>query len=304
MPIPKFQSIILPLLKFASDGKEHSIREAIDHLADVFGLSAKERNELLPSGQRARFDMRVGWARAYLKQSDLLEPTRRGYFCITQRGKDVLKQNPAEINVKFLEPFSEFIEFRSRSRKDKTPQSVADICEFETQSPNEAIEEAYQKVRNNLAQELLAQIMRCSPAFFERIVVQLLVRMGYGGSLKDAGKAIGRSGDDGIDGIIREDRLGLEIIYIQAKRWNAPVGRPEVQKFVGALQGQRARKGILITTATFTNDAREYASRIDNKVVLIDGTELAQFMIDYDLGVSKVASYEVKRIDSDFFSEE
>jgi len=304
MPMPKPQNITLPLLGFASDGKEHSLREAIDNLADAFDLPANERNELLPSGQRAVFDNRVGWACAYLKQSGILQSTRRGYFCITQRGRDVLQENPPEINMKFLEQFPEFKEFRSRSRKDQTSQPGADSIEFGAQTPNEAIEDAYQKMRGDLAQDLLARVMGCSPAFFERIVVQLLVRMGYGGSLKDAGNAVGQSGDEGIDGIIKEDRLGLEIVYIQAKRWQQPVGRPEVQKFVGALQGQRARKGVFITTSSFSNEARDYASRIDNKVVLIDGAELAHFMIDFDLGVSRIAAYEIKRIDSDFFSEE
>lgn len=303
MPIPKSQDITLPLLKFASEGKEHHIREAIDHLADVLGLSEEELKELLPSGHDVIFGNRVKWALKYMREACILESTRRGFFHITQRGKEVLKQNPDGINVKFLDQFPEFIAFRKRSRKPETAQSAIDISELDI-PPTEAIEEAYQKIRNHLAGDLLDRVMNCSPSFFERLVVQLLVRMGYGGSIKDAGEAIGRMGDEGIDGIIKEDRLGLESIYIQAKRWQAPIGRPDVQRFVGALQGQRARKGVFITTSTFTSDAREYASRIDTKVVLIDGAELARFMIDYDLGVSKAEIYEVKRVDSDFFGEE
>lgn len=301
MAIPDYQSIMLPLLKFAADGPEHSLREAIEGLAEKFGLADTERKELLPSGQQPTFDNRVAWARTYMSKAGLLEATRRGYFRITQRGKDVLVKSPSKINVKFLEQFPEFIEFRSKRReRDETTESI----ETENlQTPGELLETAYQKLREDLSAELLKIVKECSAAFFERLVIDLLVRMGYGGTRKEAGKAIGRSGDEGIDGIINEDRLGLDVVYIQAKRWQGPVGRPEIQKFAGALQGHRARKGIFITTSSFTKDAEDYVDKIDSKIVLIDGEQLAQLMIDHNVGVAPVGSYETKRIDSDYFIE-
>ncbi|MDZ7314763.1 MAG: restriction endonuclease [candidate division KSB1 bacterium] len=302
MTIPDYQSIMLPLLRFAGDGGEHSLRETIEALADEFRLTDEERSRLLPSGQQAFFDNRVGWARTYLKKAGLLETTRRGYYRITERGKQVLRQKPAKIDTAFLLQFPEFGEFIKTSRiGSNEPQ---DKQGEETQTPEEMIETAYQKLRQGLASELLQLIKDRSPAFFERLVIDLLVRMGYGGTRKDAGEAIGRTGDGGIDGIIKEDRLGLDIVYVQAKRWESAVGRPEIQKFAGALQGQRARKGIFITTSSFTQDALDYVARIDSKIVLIDGDMLAQLMIDHNVGVTTVASYELKRIDSDYFTEE
>ena len=303
MSIPDFQSIMLPLLKFIGDGKEYSLRETIEALAGEFELTEGERKRLLPSGQQTVFDNRVGWARTYMKKASLLKTTRRGYFQITERGQDILKQNPPAINTVYLRQFPEFIEFQKpkphKAKKSET-QEVSEI-----QTPEEEIEDAYQAIRQGLATELLQTIKDLSPAFFERLVIDLLVKMGYGGTRKDAGEAVGRSGDGGIDGIIKEDRLGLDIIYIQAKRWDgAVVGRPEIQKFAGALQGQRARKGIFITTSTFTKAAQEYAARIDSKIILIDGNRLAQLMIDYNIGVASVASYELKRMDSGYFTEE
>lgn len=306
MAIPDFQTVMLPLLQFAGDAKEHSTREAVDSLADSFGLSIAERNELLPSGQQPTFTNRVLWSVTYLKKACLLTATRRSHFRITDRGETVLAGRPGRVDVKFLEQFPEFVEFRY---KRNTPESkpaleVASIDEPDEQTPEEAIEIAYQRLRDGLAIDVVQQIMSCSPAFFERLVVDLLLRMGYGGTRKDAGEAVGRSGDGGIDGIIKEDRLGLDVIYIQAKRWEGTVGRPEIQKFVGALQGQRARKGIFITTSTFTADAVQYASFIDTKVVLIDGDMLARLMIDNGVGVTPSASYEIKKIDTDCFLEE
>jgi restriction system protein len=299
MAIPDYQSIMLPLLKLAGDRKEHSLREAIEALADEFKLTDEERKELLPSGRQATFDNRVGWARTYMKKAGLLESMKRGYFEITERGLDVLRQNPREIDNAFLRQFPEFIEFQTPQDKKRIEQDVGD-----TQTPEEEIEAAYQGVRQELTTELLQTIKSCSPSFFEHLVVDLLVKMGYGGTRKDAGQAIGGSGDGGIDGIIKEDRLGLDIVYIQAKRWDSPVGRPEIQKFAGALQGQRARKGIFITTSAFTQSAQDYVSRIDSKIVLIDGDTLAQLMIDYNIGVTTVTSYELKRVDTDYFTEE
>lgn len=302
MAIPDYQSMMLPLLRFMGDGKEHSLRESIDTLADKFALNDEERRHMLPSGQQTTFDNRVGWARTYMKKAGLLESTRRGYFQITKRGTDVLKQNPPDIDVRFLKQFTEFLEFQTAHRNKAEVTIGEDVDEVQT--PEEEIEAAYQKVRQGLATELLQTIKTLSPTFFERLVIDLLVKMGYGGTRTDAGEAIGRSGDGGIDGIIKEDRLGLDAVYMQAKRWEGSVGRPEIQKFAGALQGQRARKGIFITTSTFTQDADEYVSRIDSKIVLIDGSRLAQLMIDYNVGVTSTALYELKRVDSDYFTEE
>src|SRR3990172_10253494 len=301
MAIPDYQSIMLPLLRFASDGNEHSLREAIDGLAEKFELADTERKELLPSGQQPTFDNRVAWARTYISKADLLEPTRRGYFRITSRGREVLSKNPSAINVKFLEQFLEFIEFRTKRREREDTTEATETENLQT--PAEILETAHQKLREDLSAELLKIVKECSPTFFERLVVDLLVKMGYGGTRKEAGKAIGRSGDEGIDGIINEDRLGLDVIYIQAKRWQGPVGRPEIQKFAGALQGHRAKKGIFITTSAFTKDAEDFLMKIDSKIVLIDGEQLAQLMIDHNVGVAPVALYETKRIDSDYFIE-
>ena len=299
MAIPDYQSIMLPLLKFAGDQKEHSLREVIEILADHFNLTSDERRELLPSGQQEVFKNRVGWARTYMKKAMLLESPRRGYFKITERGMAVLSKNPQEINVKFLEQFEEFRQFRALRREK--PKIVEEEL---GRTPEEALENAYQNLRDDLANDLLEQIKNSPPGLFESIVVDLLVKMGYGGSRKDAGQAIGRSGDEGIDGIIKEDRLGLDIIYIQAKRWENAVGRPEIQKFAGALQGQRAKRGIFITTSNFSREANDYALKIDTKIILIDGERLAQLMIDFSIGVTTVSTYEVKKIDTDYFTEE
>ncbi len=302
MSIPDYQSIMLPLLKFSKDQKEHSLRESIEALANEFKLTDQERKELLPSGQQAIFDNRVAWARTYMKKAGLLNSTRRGYFMITDQGLDVLRQKPKEIDAHFLKQFPEFIEFQKK--RDKNEEQIEQDTN-NLQTPDEAIEIAYQKIRQDLANELLQTIKDHSPKFFEKLVVDLLIKMGYGGTKKDAGEAIGKSRDGGIDGFIKEDRLGLDVVYIQAKCWdNTPVGRPEIQKFAGALQGHRARKGIFITTSTFTKDAHDYVSRIDSKIVLIDGNQLAQLMIDFNIGVNVIASYELKKTDSDYFNED
>jgi restriction system protein len=280
------------------------LREAIEALAENFNLTDEEKRQLLPSGQQATFDNRVGWARTYLKKARLLKYTRRGHFRITERGKSVLENNPSRIDRNYLKKFSEFVDFITPDPEEETKASRLSV-EEEKQTPEEHIEHAYQRVRKSLVKEILQTIQDQSPAFFERLVIDLLVKMGYGGTRKDAGQAVGRSGDGGIDGIIKEDRLGLDIMYIQAKRWNQKtVGRPEIQKFAGALQGRRAKKGIFITTSSFSQTARDYVSRIDSKIVLIDGETLAQLMIDFNIGVTAIASYEIKRIDSDYFTEE
>lgn len=305
MPIPDYQSCMLPLLRYASDRQEHQLKDAAQKLAQDFNLTSEEISEFLPSGQQPVFINRIGWARTYLKKAGLLLSPRRGYFQITDRGHTVVQENPSEVNVKYLERFPEFLEFKTGRKEGSLEDSGPgpEIEQTPTQTPHEALETAYERLRSELAGEILQTLKASDPILFENIVVELLVKMGYGGSRKDAGKAIGRSGDEGIDGIIKEDHLGLDSIYIQAKRWEATIGRPEIQKFAGALQGQRARKGIFITTSDFSKEANEYVSRIDSKIVLIDGKTLARLMIDFGVGVTTVAAYDVKKLDSDYFSE-
>jgi restriction system protein len=266
-------------------------------------VSTQERRELLPSGYEVVFDNRVRWGLFYLKKAGLLESTRRSFFRITEDGVNALKASPNTIDVKFLKQYPRFVEFLKRKKEDKTEGEIESAIATD-QTPVEVMENAYQDLRLNLARELLDKLKTCSPSFFERIVVNLLVEMGYGGSVKDAAQALGKSGDDGIDGTIKEDPLGLDVVYVQAKRWEATVSRPEIQKFVGALHGQRARRGVFITTADFSRGAAEYASQIEDKVILINGDTLAQLMIDHGIGVSKVVEYEIKQVDSDFFTEE
>lgn len=301
MAIPDYQTMMLPLLELVSDQKEYAMREIYDALAEKFNLTPEERKELLPSGQQAHFDNRAGWARTYLKKAGLLESPRRSYIKITERGLDVLKQKPSEIDAKYLSQFPEFVEFL-KGKKGDGPEPEKPIKPGAT--PEETLEYAYQEIRKELSQELLSNIKRCSPTFFEKLVVELLVKMGYGGSLYDAGKAIGRTGDEGIDGVIKEDKLGLDAIYIQAKRWSSAVSRPEIQKFAGALQGQKAKKGVFITTSYFTKEAKEFVNKIENKVILVDGDRLTDLMIDYGVGVSTANTYEIKKVDSDFFVDE
>lgn len=300
MNIPDFQSLMLPFLEYVADGKEHSLREIIDYLAGSFGLSEAERKQLLPSGKQSVFNNRVGWTRTYLKKAGLIEPTKKAHFQITSRGRECLQKKPSTINVKLLKKYPEFTDFHTHKKDYGSP----DLDILDETSPEEVLELSYQKIRQDLSVDLLESIKKCSPGFFERLVVELLVNMGYGGSRKDAGEAIGQSGDEGIDGIIKEDRLGLDIIYIQAKRWQGTVGRPEIQKFAGALLGKSAKKGIFITTSGFSKEAMEYVAFIDSKIVLIDGEKLANLMIDFGVGVSKVATYEIKKIDTDYFTDE
>ena len=299
MPIPDYQSLMLPLLRYAGDGQEHSLRETIDALAAKLNLTEEERGQLLPSGLQATFDNRVGWARSYLKKAALVESPRRGFFRITPRGREVLKSAPARIDVSYLKRFPEFVESMRPSEKLESVPSSADSA----QNPEESIESAYSQLRHDLANEVLDQVKKRSPAFFERLVVDIIVGMGYGGTRKDAGQAVGKSGDGGIDGIIKEDRLGLDVIYVQAKRWDTAVSRPELQKFAGALLGNNAKKGIFITTSQFTQQARDYVEHLDSKIILIDGEMLAELMIDYGVGVNTSATYELKRVDSDYFEE-
>ena len=302
MAIPDYQTCMLPFLRFLSDGQEHSLRDTEEALAQHFDLNPSERAELLPSGQQGVFKNRLGWTRTYMKKAGLLASPKRGVFRVTDRGLQTLAANPPRIDARYLEQFPEFMAFREASRPANVVTDVPESMPSRA-TPEESIEAAHQGLRVQLGQELLARILACSPSFFEQLVVELLVKMGYGGSRRDAGERIGQTGDGGIDGIIKEDRLGLDTIFIQAKRWQGTVGRPEIQKFVGALQGQRAKKGVFITTSGYTAEASDYVSRIDTKVVLIDGQQLSGLMIDFDVGVSVAAAYLVKRVDSDYFEE-
>lgn len=302
MPIPDFQTLMLPLLKFSASGSNCTLGEARQHIAQHFLLKPEELEELLPSGRQRRFDNRVAWAKVYLEQAGLLNSPKRGQFYITSNGQMFLATNPTHISISILEQFDKFKAFRlaSKNVKEKAVLGVEEAIE----TPEELLEKSFQSIQQELANSLLEQVKFCSPSFFERLVVELLLKMGYGRNQVEAGKTIGKSGDEGIDGIISEDRLGLEAIYIQAKRWSGTVGRPDIQKFVGALHGKRARKGVFITTGTYSTDARDYISHIDPRVVLIDGAQLAEYMIEHNLGVSLKTTYEVKRIDTDFFADE
>jgi restriction system protein len=303
--IPDYQSLMLPLLKLVSDKKEHNYRDIIEKLALEFNITDQERKELLASGNQAIFDNRVGWAKTYLKKAGLLESPKRATFIITDKGIQTLNTNPDRIDAKYLRQFPSFLEFQNINRNDNDTDEIVQV-EISAQTPEENLDKAYQRIRKSLASELLNKVVELSPTFFERLVVELLVKMGYGGSIKDAGKAIGKSGDEGIDGTIKEDKLGLDIIYVQAKRWKPGnvIGRPELHKFVGALAGQGAKKGIFITTSNFTKEALEYTPKNETKIVLIDGEQLAQLMIDYNLGCTSQQIYEIKKIDSDYFGED
>ena len=302
MPIPEFQTFLLPVLQLAADGAEHSLEEARNVLAESFGLTAEERAELLPTGRQRRFDNRVSWAKVYLQQAGLLSSQRRAHFEITDRGRQLLSERPERIDVARLREYPEFQEFHAGGRGIGPQPKPLPPAQVET--PEEMLEQAYQSIRAEIVSELLARVKSNSSSFFENLVVELLLKMGYGRNRAEAGSAIGGTGDEGIDGIISEDRLGLDTIYIQAKRWDGNVGRPEIQKFVGALHGKRARKGVFITTGSFSSEAKDYVSRIDPRIVLIDGRQLAEYMLDFNLGVTTKTAYEIKRIDSDYFVEE
>lgn len=304
MPVPDYQTLMQPVLLALADGRERTVREIRDLVAAHLGLSDEDLRELVPSGRKPLFHDRVSWAIGYMKQAGLLDRRSRGVYVITDRGAEVLRRHPNRIDNTVLEQFPEFREFIDRSNASASQRRATGAVE-ESQTPEESLEAAYNRLRSTIEAELLQHVKNASPEFFERLVVQLLVAMGYGGSLKDAGEAIGRSGDGGIDGIIKEDRLGLDVIHIQAKRWNdRTVGRPDVQSFAGSLDGVRAKKGIFITTSTFSAEARQYVERIDKRIVLIDGNQLASLMYDYGIGVATTATYAVKRVDPDYFGEE
>lgn len=302
MAIPDFQTMMLPILLTFRNGGPVKTTQLYSTVADHFNLTEEERTELLPSGRQQRFKNRVAWSLAHLNRAGLLERVGSGIYKLTAVGEKVVTSAPAKIDMHFLDQFPGHLEFR-RPRAPE-PENREPEGDATTQTPSEILEKAYQTLRKSLAAELLEKVRQGSPSFFERLVVELLLKMGYGGSRRDAGSAIGRAGDGGIDGIIKEDKLGLDVIYIQAKRWAATIGRPDVQAFAGSLEGHRARKGVFITTSQFSPDAKDYVSRIEKKIVLIDGQQLSDMMIDHDVGVTTEDMYVVKRIDSDYFSEE
>lgn len=305
MSIPDYQTLMLPLLEAVADGGAHRLRDLTALMCDRFTLTEEERNQLLPSGNQTSISNRVGWARTYLKKAGLVASIARGLVQITDAGRTVLLQRPEKINARYLEQFPSYVVFKNTRRDELVDESTDDLSKpVSDKTPEEAIDAAYRELRSDLADEVLDRVRSCSPQFFERLVVELLVAMGYGGSLADAGKAVGRVGDGGIDGIIKEDKLGLDVVCIQAKRWENTVGRPQVQAFAGSMEGHRAKKGVLLTTATFSKDAHDYISRIERKIVLIDGKQLAELMIDHGIGTTTSRNYELKRIDSDYFTED
>jgi restriction system protein len=291
------------MLEIASDKNIHEFRDAIDTLVEKFNLTDEQKQELLPSGKQSIFENRAGWAKTHLKKARLLIYPKRGCIEITERGISVLENKPEKIDMKFLKQFDEYNEFLNLTNQNKNDDGSTN--EIEIHTPEELIETAFQNIKRTLADEILEKVRNVNPAFFESLVVDLLVKMGYGGSIKDAGKAIGKTNDEGIDGTIKEDKLGLDIIYIQAKRWKEGniVGRPEIQKFVGALAGQGAKKGIFITASSFSKDALEYSPKNETKIIMIDGMQLAELMIEYNIGVSNQQTYEIKKIDNDYFGE-
>lgn len=303
MAVPTYQDFLLPLLQIAGDEQEHLLCQTIESLANQFNLNEEDRKELLPSGRQTKLANRIGWTVTYLKKAKLLESGKRGTFYISLRGKEVLESQPSSIDRSFLERFTEFKEFQNIRLSDDVKLDIS-VVEDIDQTPEENFEISYQKLKKELGEKLLEQIKNCSPKFFERLVVDLLLAMGYGGSRKDAGEAVGKSGDGGIDGIIKEDNLGLDLIYIQAKRWEASVGRPSVQAFAGSLEGMKARKGVMITTSQFTKEAKEYVKIIEKRIILIDGDKLTQLMIDFGVGVSEIQTYTLQKVDSDYFDED
>jgi restriction system protein len=306
MAVPPFQEILLPLLRHSADGKDWTLAALRGPIADDFGLTDAERAELLPSGTQSRFVNRLCWAKIYLERAGLLTRVRRGVFSISDAGRQVLAENPASIDLDYLNRFESFRDFRQQRGSgdgDFTEPNPSPIATTET--PEDILEKAHTALNEALAEELLDEIVDRSPQFFERVVLGLMKAMGYGGWGDAAGRLTSAGADEGIDGLIHEDRLGLETIYLQAKRWtDKTVGRPEIHKFVGALHGLRARKGVFVTTSDFSREAEEYAKQIDTKIVLIDGRKLANLMILHDVGCSPVQTFVVKKLDSDYFVEE
>jgi restriction system protein len=303
MAIPDFQSLMLPMLRRLEDGRPRSVRrELSEELADEYGLSAEERSRLLPSGGDKLFQNRLAWATTHMSRAGLIERPVRGQVQITAEGRTALASNPGRIDMKFLRRYPSYVE--AARAKDELEISTAATAPLEAgATPDELVETAVSAMRSAIETELLSRVMSAPPAFFESLVIQLLVKMGYGGSYAEAAQVVGQSGDNGIDGVIKEDRLGLDAIYVQAKRWSAAVGSPEIQKFAGSLEWHRATKGVFITTAKFTPDARQFAKGIGKRIVLVDGAMLSELMLEYGVGVSPDKVYTVPRLDEDFFAD-
>jgi restriction system protein len=307
--IPDFQTVMLPLLELLADGKPRPAKEVRQHMISLFKLTEEEAAQLIPSGLHTAISDRVSWAQTYMKRAGLTAAPTRGVYEITQRGLELLARKPSRVDVALLGEYPQFKEWLGRSGSSQKQRKAASASESVLQlaneeSPEEALDSAYNRLRASIEADLLEQVKNMPPAFFERLVVELLVKMGYGGTLDDAGQAVGKSGDGGIDGIIKEDRLGLDLIHIQAKRWQNTVGRPDIQGFAGSLEGARSKKGIFITTSSFSQEAREYVRHIEKRIVLIDGNQLAQLMYDHGVGASTVATYEIRKVDSDYFVDE
>jgi restriction system protein len=300
--IPPFQELMLPIMKLAKTKREASTpnREFIDRMAEEFRLSEKDRKELLVSGTQSRFGNRVYWALVHLRRAGVLESTGRGMNRITARGHDLLSKNPSRIDLRVLNQFPEFLEFRVGKVQDTPGETVTEAADV---SPEETLDEEYQTLRKALAAQLAERLRECSPTFFEQLVVDLLLKVGYGGSRAEAGRATRATADGGVDGVINEDRLGLDAVFVQAKRWENSVGEPQLRDFVGALHAHWARKGVFMTTSNFSDSARRYIEKVDFKISLIDGRKLAELMIDFGVGVSLAHTYEIKKVDSDYFDE-
>ncbi|MBC7817567.1 MAG: restriction endonuclease [Planctomycetaceae bacterium] len=303
MAVPDFQSMMLPLLEAIADGAEHSNSAVYSSVSKQMNLTSEDLQLIHSRGGQTVFYYRVAWAKSYLKKAGLVRSPKFGSIQITESGQEVLKNKPAKINLRFLKQIGGADRLKS-SGKTEAVLDEESISESSTATPNDLLEAGYQSLHDALIEEIIEQVKRCSPQFFERLAVKLLVAMGYGGSLADAGQVVGRTGDGGIDGIIKEDELGLDVLYIQAKRWESTVGRPDVAAFAGSMERFHARKGVLITTATFSKDAEDYITRIERKIVLVDGQRMAELMIAHNVGVTVMQTYEIKRIDSDFFAEE
>lgn len=299
MPIPDYQSFFLPVLRALSDDLAYSSADLRGKLIATLGLSPEQLHEKLPSGRQSVFANRVAWSTFYLAKAGALRRPKRGTSLITERGHKLLQEHPNGFTVRTLTQFPEFVAFYKPT--GSTPDSKAEVQTDSSETPEEQLANAYQVLREALANDVLEAVRKSPPAFMETLVVDLLVAMGYGGSVADAGRAVGQSGDGGVDGVIKEDKLGLDLVYIQAKRWKESIGRPQVQGFAGSLEGFRARKGVFITTSTFTTEARTYVQNIEKKIVLIDGKQLADLMIEHNVGVAATRTITLKRLDSDYF---
>jgi restriction system protein len=310
MSVPEYQTFMRPLLAFGADGQEKNIRDAIKAIADKLNLTSEDRQLLVPSGKQTVLDNRVHWARTYLDKAGALKRTRRSHFVVTARGRELLKQHPDRIDGHILQQFPEFLAFKNTRAQDDGGQGAVQsedqtLTELSSATPEDMLQTAEAAIAEKLRTQLLQRIQELSPAFFERLVIDLIVAMGYGGSRDSVVQRLGKSNDQGIDGVVNEDPLGLDVVYVQAKRY-APdntVGRERIQQFAGALVGQGASKGVFVTTSSFTSGAVQYAQRVPQRIILVDGSELTRLMMQYGVGVRTERTVEVKRIDLDYFEE-